>query len=366
METKKERNKTFALLSAFGIIFVVAGHADFGIFDVAGLFPYYAFHVPLFVFISGYFYKEESEQAIGLFLEKKAKRLLLPYFLWNLFYGILVTLLGKLGFAFGQPLSFKTLIFDPIVGGGHQFGLNFAAWFVPILFIIEVLYLVIHKLTKWLGTYQDWILSVGTLTVGILTVYAAIGGHVWGYYKFPGRILFLLPAFAWGYLYKKKLEQKDILPTIWYMFILFLVQYLISLSGKGMAYSAVWCTGFAGGPFLPYITTFTGIAFWLRIAKILSGAVPQDGILDTISRHTYSIMLHHITGFFILKSFFFFASQRGWILDFNKMAYFQDYAYAYLPKGIEAVKWLYLLIGLGFPILVDYVGSLLKKVPKRT
>ena len=55
-------NSKYRILSAFAIVFVVAGHADFGVFDVAGVFPYYSFHVGIFAFISGYFYKEENEK----------------------------------------------------------------------------------------------------------------------------------------------------------------------------------------------------------------------------------------------------------------------------------------------------------------
>ena len=46
---EKKIEPSFRILSALAIIFVVAGHADFGVFDVAGMFPYYSFHVGVFV-----------------------------------------------------------------------------------------------------------------------------------------------------------------------------------------------------------------------------------------------------------------------------------------------------------------------------
>ena len=51
---KRETNIPFCLLSVLGIIFVVDGHLNHSFFDIGGLIPYYAFHMPLFVFISGY------------------------------------------------------------------------------------------------------------------------------------------------------------------------------------------------------------------------------------------------------------------------------------------------------------------------
>ena len=67
----KKINPSFRIFSALMMIFVVAGHADFGVFDVAGMFPYYSFHVGAFVFISGYFYlREEEDNPLG-YLKKE-------------------------------------------------------------------------------------------------------------------------------------------------------------------------------------------------------------------------------------------------------------------------------------------------------
>ncbi|MCM1386827.1 MAG: acyltransferase family protein [Bacillus sp. (in: Bacteria)] len=56
-------NMTFCILSGIAIVMIVAGHVGYNILTVGELFPYYSFHVPLFLFISGYFYKEEEEAA---------------------------------------------------------------------------------------------------------------------------------------------------------------------------------------------------------------------------------------------------------------------------------------------------------------
>lgn len=48
-------NKAFMLLSAFGIIFVLDSHCG-AVLGFARLFPYDSFFMPMFVFISGYFF----------------------------------------------------------------------------------------------------------------------------------------------------------------------------------------------------------------------------------------------------------------------------------------------------------------------
>lgn len=85
-------NYQFLILQAIGIILVVTGHRG-GISFFDDWFPMYSFHMPMFVFISGYFYKTYSEQKVKEFFLKKVKHLVFPYFLWNFFYGIISTIL---------------------------------------------------------------------------------------------------------------------------------------------------------------------------------------------------------------------------------------------------------------------------------
>ena len=80
----KTVNMQFALLSALGMFFVVDGHLNNSYLDIGGLFPYYSFHMPLFAFISGYFYRPGSEERIGEYARKKILRLLGPYMAYNL------------------------------------------------------------------------------------------------------------------------------------------------------------------------------------------------------------------------------------------------------------------------------------------
>ena len=90
---KTDYNMTFGILSGLAIIMVVAGHLGYNILTVGDLFPYYSFHVPLFMFISGYFYKETEETHPFGYVVKKARRLLMPYWIWNLVYGLAACLM---------------------------------------------------------------------------------------------------------------------------------------------------------------------------------------------------------------------------------------------------------------------------------
>ena len=57
-------NKEFMLLSAIGIIFVVDAHAWTSLSLFTAYIPYNSFFMPMFVFISGYFFKPESAESM--------------------------------------------------------------------------------------------------------------------------------------------------------------------------------------------------------------------------------------------------------------------------------------------------------------
>ena len=385
-------NVAFGILSALAILMIVAGHLGYDIFTVGGLFPYYSFHVPLFMFISGYFYRDAEEGNPLAYLKKKAKRLLLPYFFWNVVYGLLAAALRAFGgFSMGEAVSLKTLFFTPFLNG-YQFILNYAAWFVPVLFIVEVMNLCMRLLLGRLHINSEWLILIGTLAVGILVVRFAIEGRVWGLYKTPGRILFLYPCFQMGQFYKKKLESRDRLGNVPYFAVVLGVQVLLHLCCNGLAYSSVWCTGFANGPVIPYVTVVSGIAFWLRVSKILApfcgerrsdeamvqaDAVrwnclasvqavekglngpaaaqnPVGGGLLYLGKNTYAVMMHHVMAFMLVKMVLAgIAAHTGYLADFDFVRFYADIDYYYLVKGSEAFQMVYLAAGVGLPLLVQ-------------
>ena len=76
---RKSRMDYIDIYRAFGIILMVMGHIGFG-----GKFDKFihAFHMPMFFFISGFFYKEKCLD-IKKYAVDKAKKLLTPYFVFG-------------------------------------------------------------------------------------------------------------------------------------------------------------------------------------------------------------------------------------------------------------------------------------------
>lgn len=355
---KQTFNATFCILSGLAIIMVVAGHLGYNILSVDDLFPYYSFHVPLFMFISGYFYKDEAEEHPLIYVKKKCARLLVPYLVWNLIYGLIALFLRNCGLAMGEGISFRTLFLTPFLHG-YQFLYNYAAWFVPVLFIIEIMNLlmrlIVRRLFKIFTKSPEWLYLAASLLVGMAVVYLAIGGHVWGNYKTPGRILFLYPCFQMGQFYRKNLEERDTLGNLPYFTILLTMQTLLHLCCNGLAFSSVWCTGFANGPVIPYVTVVSGIAFWLRIARLLTPIAGENRTVRYLGRNTFTVMMHHVMIFMLIKiTLACIASNTGFLADFDFEQYRTNIDYIYLVRGAEHFKMVYLAAGVAIPLLLRY------------
>ena len=215
---------------------------------------------------------------------------------------------------------------------------------------------------------NEYVIMILYLLVGLMAVYLAKRGSVYDYYKLPGRIMFLAPAFQFGRLYKEKLESKDTLSSPIYFGIILLLQLVITMTSYGQtAFSAVWVTGFAHSIFLPYITTFTGIAFWLRIAKELTPILAKNRFVQYLGTHTFSVMMHHLMGFFLLNCAFSGLAKlsgsssvlKEWFSGFDMAMFTSDIYYVYLPNGMGEAKWLYLAVGLLFSLGIAKLTDML-------
>ncbi|MCR4789181.1 MAG: hypothetical protein K5888_11390 [Lachnospiraceae bacterium] len=367
---KSNENKVMRVLSALGIIFIAAGHIELGFFDIKGIFPYYSFHVYIFLFIAGYFYDPASEKAPFKYVLKKAKAFLVPYFFFNLLYGILSTVLNTKGFSIGQDLSLYSFLAEPFMGG-HQYMLNAPSWFLISLFFVEVLNVFVRKLLATLHPDNEWILFALYTVMGIVTVFLAIGGHVWGPYKDFGRIFIMMFGFGLGRIYRTKLEPlkpaadniEGVLSLCAALGFVFIAQMLLVKVCAGLAFSTVWVTAFANGPVVPFVSVTTGILFWLLISELIVKLLSISGITEKIlegiciiGRSTKSIMLHHIFTIFIINSIVckLYMGGKGFV-HFDMDKYLTDVYYVYGRGIYEYPKWIYLIICILIPVLLFHL-----------
>lgn len=356
-------NYQFKILYALGIIFIVAGHSNNngGIALFNNWFIPYAFHVGLFAFTSGYFYKREHQTSVLKYIKKKVLHLLVPLYIWNVFYGVLVHFLRYDGFTMGEDFTLRNLLITPITTG-HQFTYNLAGWFVISLFMLEVGNIIVRKILEILKIENEYLVFVLYVGAGMCGAWLSMNGYNTGWMLVFVRVLYLIPFYGLGMLYKTKLEKLDKIPSSIYFAVIFMLQLaVITKYSSLVTYSAAWCNDF-DNIYNPFLVGFLGIAFWLRISRIITPVVKESKLLNLIAENTFSIMIHQFLGFMLVKSVFAFGNQYFNLFStFDWIEYKTNIFYFYLPQGLEQYTILYLIGGLLVPIGIAYLVGLVKK-----
>jgi fucose 4-O-acetylase-like acetyltransferase len=138
-----------------GIIAIVAGHV-WAVGTVRDLL--FAWHVPVFFFLSGYLWVEQRSVAVEF--GKRWKSLLVPYLMW---LAIIAAAQVIEMVAAGSTPTWS--YFANLLKGGAYVGRPFTAfWFLTALFIATILYRLISRLPLW----ARWAIALATLSVAYL------------------------------------------------------------------------------------------------------------------------------------------------------------------------------------------------------
>lgn len=354
-------NKQFMVLSVIGIFIVVACHLAGEVYRFFKIFPYIA----IFIFVSGYFYNEKNEEKPIHYICYKFKKLIIPFLAINLVYGIIVNILKALGIInFGDRINLFTLFIQPFVNN-NQFVFNFPAWFVPTLFLTYIFYIIIHKIYKKLKIKNEIILFVIFIILQLIAVYYQGLVSKYMYIIILFRVMFFLPFFQFGYIYKQKWQKyDDKIPTIPYLIVLFAINYIAYKKFGDLNYDMHEFSGFKSTILIiPTVTSFIGILFYNRIARVLSKWIGENKLINYISNNTFSIMTHHIFTSFLV----------GWVLyeintNIASIPYFDinrfkaGWVYVYEIPGKEIITQIgYIILGICISLLIHYIYNKIKE-----
>ena len=169
---EKKINYQFKILYFFGILFIVACHCSYGGISLGYEWFYPgAFHLALFAFGSGYFYKTSSEDHILAYIWKKFKHLMVPLLLWNAAYGVILQVLRHNKFMFGEDITLYNLLIAPLING-HRFALDFPIWYVFPLFVVQTVTVLLRKPLSKHEKVNDWVVLAISLIIGFAAAYA--------------------------------------------------------------------------------------------------------------------------------------------------------------------------------------------------
>ncbi|MBO4323992.1 MAG: acyltransferase [Lachnospiraceae bacterium] len=374
MQEGKNIDYRFKLLYAIGMIMIVCGHIPGGVISIlSDWFPYGGAHLALFIFASGYFYKSSNEDTVFKYIFKKIRTLIIPLYLYTVAYALLVQASHLKGFQMGGDFTFENIVIAPL-NHGHQFIYNMGGWFIAPLFMVEVFNVLMRKVLKWIRKdFSEWGFFVISIALGITGNQLACWGYINDWWLALVRMLYFIPFYALGILYRNKLEKVDCrIPSFWYFAVVFALKLaLVYHLGKMPSYTPSWCHDFTEGPLVPILTGYLFIALWFRIVTILEPVVGRSRWVNAIADNTYSIMMNQFVGFMIMKTVFALMSKcYAGFADFNWQSYKTDIFWYYVPKGLSYTTMVYVVAGLAFPILfqllLNKLVGLVKPKKKKT
>ena len=139
MFSLSKRMEWIDMLRGLCILFVVIGHLRPNTLVERYL---YSIHVFLFFAISGFLFSPDTKLNLN-YIRNKARRLLTPYVFWSVFATIMAIILGT-----HWTKALRTML---TLGG--SIGINRPIWFLPVLFVTEILYALLHQRWKSINLF---------------------------------------------------------------------------------------------------------------------------------------------------------------------------------------------------------------------
>lgn len=345
----KKFNRVMNIAKAIGIFAIVARHTCW---DISGeFFTCRSWYVPLFFFISGYFFKAELFQKPDIikqyinYLKNIIRKYFSRFYAYHFFYGGM-TWLAYILFhrVYGELPDLKNLT---IFAGHSPFSFSAPNWFLAQLGISLAFFAFVMAFAKKF-IKKDFHAILIFLPLAIASIMLAKDNFdiATGSEKILIRTLISAFYIYGGYLYRNHLEQKikfDINTLLKVMCL-----QIILLLSCGNNINLDIHLGRLWHNISPLIAPFTGIYCVIFASKLLAPLVKEGSIVDKIGRNTLHIMANHIFVIFLIEVSILALNgklstelSKNLICDFYKM---------------EKYKFLYAFLSV---IICTYIGEIL-------
>lgn len=281
------RNNWIDSLKGMAIILVVIGHLS-TLFS--GLVFYklnqyiYSFHMPLFFFISGYLINFEKYMNIEkTYFKKRVYSLIIPYFFFSAIAYLFYITMDYLYQPQIQNIELfeKGVVFNlyAIFCSANGYLLDTPLWFLPCLFITEILFFISRKNLK--ENYQLLALVIFFSLTGFLySTYIPLR-MPWSFDIALTGVVFYLA----GHFFKKNYETVFFRKSYIFIFVLFLIHIMSSFTNSRVdMYKLIY-----NNYFLFYLSAFSGILVYFYIFK----RIKPSKILQFYGRNSLIILGFH-------------------------------------------------------------------------
>ncbi|WP_300850916.1 acyltransferase [uncultured Rikenella sp.] len=282
------RNPYISFLQAFGILLVAVGHAFPTDGHDAGLYRWiYSFHMPLWIFLSGYLLRYTAAGSgctasgsslvdipVGAFVAKKARRLLVPYFLISTLVFLPKVWLSRWAV---KPVELSwDAYFEMLLVPSKNVIVYY--WFLPTIFLLLVGTVLAARGLRRLGVGDRVPLWGWALATLALSVFNPLDGVGWLNLSGVVKSGFFFVLGIVYCAYQREIDEGLALGSLW------------ALAGWGATSVLATVTGYGVvNPLAERLTAVCGILFALSLGRfyLRSGwrfLAPLDGA-------TYAIFL---------------------------------------------------------------------------
>lgn len=330
-----KHDKQISIAKGIAIILMVMGHSWTG----SRLESFVnMFHMPLFFFTAGYCFKEQHYLKPRVFIYRRFRGILRPYFFWSILFVLLHNELLSCGLIQREVYSITDvcirlrkilsleLYTEDLIG---------AYWFLPVLFLSEILAFVTLLLSAYRHGRSDTFCFVVFVLLAlcgkVLVVIPRMIPQAWN----VGNAMFAALFFEVGHVFKKNqgnVGAKQRLEVA-------VVSAIVLVAGFNLWRSSLTTCSVKKAPFY-VISAVSGIYLVLMLARRISKLPHLGTILSFAGNHSLSIMTWHFCAFKVVTLFLMSASASGSLSDFPTIP---------LLKGTW--WWLYSLAGVGLPLL---------------
>ena len=368
---EKSRDNSIDIIKGLAIILMVYGHT----FGMARDFIY-LFHMPIFIFVSGYCYNKkhyDSLQAFESYFFSRVRRLLLPYLAYNIVFVLLTNVFLKLNF-YTDKEAFKLAVVPiqkaaqgltthlgpramlnelyPVITLDSVPQMGSASWFIVVLFLVCVIHtflgcLINHifkneklRVAAWAIIFAIVLIITGLVSNGFFADMEMANRH--------SQIFEVYTCFLVAVAFRKlNLPQPK---KIWQQLICIAITaaaltFMLRFGTLEMSKCAIINPGFL------VAATIVGYYFMYAIAGLLS-ATPLARLFVFLGQHTLPILFLHILAFKFVS--------LGYVL-FHHLPLYLVASWPVLFNVGDVTKLIYTAVGVALPALIMYALGRIKK-----
>jgi len=323
-----------------GIFLVVIGHTMLQ-GELRG--QIYAFHMPLFFFMSGFLFSNRKYPHLKGFIQAKAKSLLIPYVSFSVI-SILLMKMFEL-----EVIDIPNLIQTFLLSERNGIYFNQPLWFLTSLFTIEIIFYLLVKYVKKMSFIMLLTMEMSLFSVTVLDAAAGTNILPWSF----DQSLYFLFYFSMGYMLKTSktltgsLKKSPLLIGASTLYIVFLIDDRIYPKVFQLVMGPTWQVY---DYFFLYLSNIVwaviAIFFVIYLSQFLSLAV-----LEFLGKNSLILLALHISLGFNLINHIGAVELQTWISNPNALGL------TYTILTIILLTPVIFILNTFFPIILGKTGK---------